>query len=163
MAGKRQSTEHKIGSCACGHPITLGDRYSVSTQGPTTVKRTCQGYGCTRVNEIVLSVRAEIKAANWAIHECLCGSKLYTRSEYAGPRFEGYDGASVRYPFGDAPESAYKNRTVKLPCRGCKCRYVIQIRFKKENGSRFRETNARVYRCGYCKMRKDQEGQNAGS
>lgn len=153
MAGKRQSTDHKIGECPCGRAIKIGDRYSVSTERPTTIKRVCDGYQCGRVNEIELTVRTRIVPTNWEIHTCLCGSPVYTRSEYAGPYFEGYEGP--HYPYS-VPESAYKNRTVKMPCRGCSCKYVIQIRFtKKKEGGRERDTLAKVYRCPSCRREKE--------
>lgn len=157
MAGKRQSTDIEVGKCACGAPITIGGRYSVSTERPQAIKRVCSGYQCGRVNEIVLTVRTEVKRVNWEIHTCRCGSPIYTRSEYAGPGFEGFEG---REPYTRRDEH-YQNRTIKTPCRGCACKYVIQIRFRKDDGRRVRDTNAKVYRCVPCKGRPDREARNA--
>lgn len=150
---KRQSTVHTVGSCVCGRDIDLGDRYSVSTERPTTIKRVCGGPGCDRVNEIVLTVGVEIKRMSWAAHECLCGSTLYLRAEYAGYGFEGWSGTGFEaMTFGDKD---YKNRTVKMPCRGCACKYVIQIRFTRGAEGRERDTDFKVYRCRSCKIRKE--------
>jgi hypothetical protein len=151
--GKRQSTDHKVGSCVCGKAIEIGDRYSLSTERPTTIKRVCDGYNCGRVNEIVMSVAVDVKRMSWAAYECLCGSTVYLRADYAGFGFEGWEGTGFEaMSFADRD---YKNRTVKAPCRGCGCKYVIKIRFVQGAEGRERDTNFQVYRCRPCKTRKE--------
>lgn len=159
MAGKRQSTEHKVGECKCGQAIMLGDRYSVATEGPTTLKRACQGYRCNRVNEIVLTVQAKVIRATWNVLDCLCGTPIYLRSDYAGVNFEGWEGTAFEAMV--SRERDRKNRTVKTPCRGCGCKYTIPIRFTREKDEKgeehwYRSTNGgKVMRCRSCKARKE--------
>jgi hypothetical protein len=157
---KRQSADHKVGSCVCGRDIEIGDRYSLSTERPTTIKRVCEGYNCGRLNEIVMTVSVDVKRMSWAAHECLCGSAVYLRAEYAGYGFEGWSGTG--FEAMSFSEKYYKNRTVKAPCRGCGCKYVFQIRFtmepdteKEGEQSRYRNLGVQVHRCRSCKARKE--------
>src|SRR5215218_5783430 len=48
-AQKAKRPERIVGQCVCGADILLGERYSMATKGPTTIKRAC---ACKRVNEV---------------------------------------------------------------------------------------------------------------
>lgn len=155
---RSKPTTHKVGECPCGADIELGNRYSVSTTGPTTIKRKCQGYRCKRTNEIVLTVQATVQPATWHAHTCRCGAKIYLRRDYAGVNFEG--GESRLY---SSPEGR-KNRTVKADCTDCHCRYVFTIRFvpsKGRTGGVTRDTKIGVYRCNMCKELPDTAAEGA--
>jgi hypothetical protein len=138
---------HTVGTCPCGEPITVGSRYSISTTGPTTIKRVCPGYGCNRVNEVVIRASVNVERAGWHIRDCFCGSSIYLRSDYAGPGFEGGYRALIDY------DTDYVNRTVKYGCRRCGCKWSFRIRFTKrdKDGGRRRNAVHAVIRCKACR------------
>lgn len=113
--------EVKSGVCPCGRDIMIGERYSLSTTGPTTITRVCSG--CRRQHEVELRATNEFKVVDWKAIDCSCGEPVYIRSEYAGHGFSGYRG---RMSFDN---STYKNRTVNSTCRACGCKWVFKIRF----------------------------------
>lgn len=140
----------RVGTCPCGADITLGTRYSVTTEGVTRVARACPS--CNRQNEVELRVSRSVKVADWTVRECFCGSPVRLRSDYAGSGFTGYRGGP------DFLGRTRKNRTATVKCSGCPCKWTVQVRFSEltsgpDQGKTVRTLpSMQVVRCRSCAM-----------
>jgi len=148
-----------VGTCACGAPICIQARYSVSMTGPTTIKRVCTGYECNRVNEIVIRPSFDVKRVDWHALDCECGEPVYLRNEYGGGAGFGLPTSSRDFDMLIArPRQDYKNRTVRHECRACGCKRRIAIRFTPDDKRQYtREIESRVTRCRSCARRHVQQ------
>lgn len=136
-----------VGVCPCGEDVLIGERYSLSVKTPTTIRRKCQK--CSRVNAVSMGISKEFVPASWHAFDCRCGAAINVRGDYAGPFFAG---SHVRRLF--AHDEEYKNRTTKVDCPECPCKWVIKIVFSKgEDGKRSREIILSVYRCKPCQVK----------
>lgn len=156
----RKDPEIKVGDCPCGLPIMISDRYSLNVKGPTTINRKCQGYRCGRVNAVIINASYTVQRATWKTFECRCGGDIYLRSDYTGGAgFSGYDAeGKTRFDTMVVHQEDRKNRTVKIGCPRCDCKYKLKLRFTTdENGTCHRNIGdgSTVARCKGCQNRPE--------
>lgn len=145
----------KVGECPCGKPIMIAERYAVSLTGPTTINRKCDGYRCGRINAVVVSTTYTVQRATWDVFDCRCGGVIRLRSDYTGgPGWTGYDAEGKDILTSMSERDSEKNRTVKIDCPRCDCKYTIVVRFTKtDDGMRRNLSESKVRRCDGCRHR----------
>lgn len=148
-SAQKQPKQTEVGKCPCGAAVTVSDRYSVPTEGYTTITRVCQE--CGRTNDIELTMIRELKVVDWKVCDCICGKPVRLRSDYAGFGFAGYLGTL------DFRGTTRKNRTATTTC-SCGCKWTFKIRFAKiksgANAGRWERTipDIQVGRCASCRQ-----------
>jgi hypothetical protein len=140
----REPKTVEVGRCACGAAVTIGDHYSIRTDGLTTISKVCAQ--CSRTHEIELQAAYMHRPVDWAIRTCICGEPVRVRNDYAGFGFPEYLGMM------DLRGTTRKNRTTKSTCRTCGCKWSFTIRFGKQDGKITRTiNNITVQRCRRCR------------
>lgn len=138
---KKEAPKHQAGTCPCGAPIMISDRYTANLKSGSFIKVACPGKSryepCTRTNELRLSASTWHVERDWHVLDCMCGAPVYLRDADGGGRAYGLKGW-VEKPRG---------KKVTEKCRGCGCEWKFTISFVQKDGSTRRRVNYSVIPC----------------